>query len=229
MKKVSLLLSAAVMAVVMMTSCGGSRKEITIGTQVWMAANLDVDKFQNGDPILHAETDEEWRKAGEEGKPAWCYYDNDPKNGGKYGKLYNWYAIIDPRGLAPEGWRIPKEYDWEQLMLFLDPDIVDHATPIQYLLYHGSFEAAQKIKAKKGWGKENESTNITGFSALPGGNRDFNGVFRDINVGAYFWISSSEDVKSMIISNNYPILVRTVMIESNKEKEMNGYSVRCVK
>ncbi len=86
--------------------------EITINKQVWMAKNLNVDKFRNGDPIPEAKTDEEWHKAGDNGQPAWCYYNNDPANGGKYGKLYNWYAVNDSRGLAPVGYHIPSIYEW---------------------------------------------------------------------------------------------------------------------
>lgn len=73
-------------------------EEVKIGDQIWMTRNLNVDKFCNGDPIPETKTNEEWIKAGENGKPAWCYYDNDPANGEKYGKLYNWYAVNDPRG-----------------------------------------------------------------------------------------------------------------------------------
>jgi len=69
-----------------------------------MAKNLNVSTFRNGDAISEAKTDEEWRTAGENKKPVWYYYDNEYSNGEKYGKLYNWYAVIDPRGLAPVCW-----------------------------------------------------------------------------------------------------------------------------
>ena len=75
--------------------------------------NLDVTTFRNLDPIMEAKTDEEWIRAGEQGIPAWCYYDNDPANNELFGKLYNWHAVNDKRGLAPEGYRVPtiKELD----------------------------------------------------------------------------------------------------------------------
>jgi uncharacterized protein (TIGR02145 family) len=92
-----------------------SQDTVTIGSQVWMTKNLNVEKFRNGDPIPEARTNLEWEEAGKEGQPAWCYYDNDPSNGFKYGKLYNWYAINDTRGLAPEGWHIPNIEEWEEL------------------------------------------------------------------------------------------------------------------
>jgi hypothetical protein len=84
--------------------------EVAIDKYVWMETNLNVDKFRNGDPIPEARTKEDWLSAAKNGKPAWCYYEN---NGEKYGKLYNWYAVNDPRGLAPEGWHIPSD---EELM-----------------------------------------------------------------------------------------------------------------
>src|SRR5690606_12148353 len=75
---------------------------VKIGTQVWSSKNLDVTHFRNGDPIFEANTFEKWEQANIEGRPAWCYYENDPKNGELYGKLYNYWAVSDKRGLAPE-------------------------------------------------------------------------------------------------------------------------------
>lgn len=98
---------------------GQTFKTIAIGTQTWMAENLNVDRFRNGDPIPEAKSDAEWKLAGINKQPAWCYYNNDPKNGEKYGKLYNWYAVNDPRGLAPEGYVIPTKENWETLKAFL--------------------------------------------------------------------------------------------------------------
>jgi uncharacterized protein (TIGR02145 family) len=85
---------------------------IKVGEQVWMKRNLDVEKFRNGTIIPQAKTREEWIKAGLLKKPAWCYVDNDPVIGMKVGKLYNWYAVTDKRGLAPKGWAIPSIEDW---------------------------------------------------------------------------------------------------------------------
>lgn len=92
---------------------------VTIGTQVWMTKNLDVSTFRNGDPIPEAKTKEEWKKAGENKQPAWCYYDNNSANGAQYGKLYNWYAVNDSRGLAPVGYHIPSDAEWTILVDFL--------------------------------------------------------------------------------------------------------------
>jgi uncharacterized protein (TIGR02145 family) len=93
--------------------------QVKIGEQVWMASNLNVSKFQNGDPIYEAKTKEQWEKAGQNKKAAWCYYKNSSENGTVYGKLYNWYAVNDPRGLAPKGWHVPTREDWDDLISHL--------------------------------------------------------------------------------------------------------------
>jgi hypothetical protein len=133
MKKENLILSVVLMTAIIVTSCGESvskkkasnnkttsnesvvYKEVPIGKQVWMSENLNVDKFRNGDSIPHAKTNEEWKKAGKNKQPAWCYHDNDPKNATKYGKLYNWYAVNDPRNIAPKGWHIPSDLEWSEI------------------------------------------------------------------------------------------------------------------
>ena len=93
----------------------GQVQTVTIGTQVWTTKNLDVSTFRNGEIIPEAKTNIEWEAAGDNKQPAWCYYDNNPANGTKYGKLYNWYAVNDPRGLAPEGWHVPTDKEWKVL------------------------------------------------------------------------------------------------------------------
>ncbi|MBK7446999.1 MAG: fibrobacter succinogenes major paralogous domain-containing protein [Ignavibacteria bacterium] len=84
-----------------------------------MSENLEVSVFRNGDLIPEAQKDSEWKNAGDSGKPAWCHYKNNPANGKKYGKLYNWYAVNDSRGLAPEGWHIPSDTEWTELINYL--------------------------------------------------------------------------------------------------------------
>jgi uncharacterized protein (TIGR02145 family) len=93
---------------------GTVQKEVKIGTQIWSTENLKVTKFCNGDSILQAQTQEEWEKAKRKKQAAWCYYeDSDDKQTERI--LYNYYALNDPRGLAPAGWRIPSNNDWLKL------------------------------------------------------------------------------------------------------------------
>ena len=215
MKKVSLILSAVVMTAMMLSSCGGgASKEVTIGIQVWMSENLNVDKFRNGDPIPEAKTDEEWAKAGRNGEPAWCYYDNNPDNGDRYGKLYNWYAVNDPRGLAPEGWEIPSDEDWSRLADFLG----------------GKSVAGTKMKSTDFWadyeGKSGNGTNESGFSGLPGGDRDNSGAFYYVGELGEWWSSTERSTFNAWDRNlgyNYGRVGR------NYGRKEGGFSVRCLR
>jgi uncharacterized protein (TIGR02145 family) len=76
---------------------------VTLNNRVWTVENLSVSNFRNGDIIPQAKTTEEWKVAGKNQEPAWCYYENNEGNGEKFGKLYNWYAVNDRRGLVPKG------------------------------------------------------------------------------------------------------------------------------
>lgn len=221
MKKISLILSAVVMTAMMLSSWRGgaskeegASKEVTIGKQVWMTQNLNVDKFRNGDPIPEAKTDEEWRKAGENGEPAWCYYNNNPDNGDRYGKLYNWYAVNDPRGLAPEGWKIPSDEEWSRLADFLG----------------GVSVAGTKMKSTDFWadyeGKSGNGTNESGFSGLPGGVRNDYGTFNGIGEVGIWWISTELDADNAW--NRYLNYFNGVVGRLNFDKKA-GFSVRCLR
>jgi len=209
------------MTAMMLSSCGGgaskeegASKEVTIGKQVWMTQNLNVDKFRNGDPIPEAKTNEEWSKAGENGEPAWSYYNNNPDNGDRYGKLYNWYAVNDPRGLAPEGWKIPSDEEWSRLADFLG----------------GKSVAGTKMKSTDFWadyeGKSVNGTNESGFSALPGGFRYSNGTFTGIGNNGYWW--SATESNTNYAWNRYVDYSYSDVYRGDINKEV-GFSVRCVR
>lgn len=140
---------------------------VTIGDKTWIAENLAVSEFRNGDKIPEVTSDEEWKRAGEEGKPAWCYYNNDPANAEKYGILYNWYAVSDKRGLAPEGWHIPTDEEWTALSTQLGE------------------KAGSSMKSKSWMG-----TGESGFNALPGGNRNHDGSFHLAGNYGVWWTAT---------------------------------------
>jgi len=219
----------------------GPYKTVTIGTQVWMKENLNVSTFRNGDPIPEAKTAEEWQAAGEAKQPAWCYYDNDPKNGAKYGKLYNWYAVNDVRGLAPVGWHIPADHEWNVIIDYLG----------------GPMEAVVKIKNNVGWkigtaGGAKEcpnclnwnseyrrkvachsckdtrlvpspkitiqlnGTNTSQFSAIPVGMRNYGKYSNiDFDEGGYYarWWTSSENATDGSFSSN-PTMARSAGVDA---------------
>jgi uncharacterized protein (TIGR02145 family) len=192
---------------------GNDYKTIKYGMQEWTANNLCVSHFRNGDSIPEAKTKDEWINLGSKGKPAWCYFDNNPENGKNYGKLYNWYAIADPRGLAPEGWHISTNEDWRLL--------------VKNLL--GVDVAGLKLKSTTGWKSKNGTNNI-GFSALPGGYRNESGEFKDFGTKGQWW-SNSEPVEVKKSNLIYSLMLsdRTVEVSYLKMAKENGLSVRCIK
>lgn len=138
---------------------GNQYATIQIGNQEWMTENLRATHFRNGDPIPMVEDDKAWEKAGLENTPACCMFQNKSANGKSYGLLYNFAAVCDPRGLAPEGWHIPTEEEWKELENFL-----------------GKRNAGEKMKSIEGWYRKKNGTNESGFNGLPGGDRSWNGV-----------------------------------------------------
>jgi uncharacterized protein (TIGR02145 family) len=214
MKKVSLIFSAIAITAMTLSGCVGSSSEVTIGNQVWMTENLNVANFRNGDPIPHARTEKDWLNAAVEKEPAWCYYNNDPANSERYGKLYNWYAVIDTRGLAPDGWKIPTDEDWFKLTDFLSGEAV----------------AGKRMRFTDFWedcdGESSNGTNESGFSGLPGGFRLDNGdSFGLIGTSAFWWSSTeASDYISMCLYLD--------CMDNLSLKEMmqgSGFSVRCLR
>ncbi len=189
---------------------------VAIGNQVWMKMNLDVDHYRNGDPIPEVKSNEEWEKLT---TGAWCYYNNYSVNGKTYGKLYNWYAVNDPRGLAPAGWHIPNDQEWTTLTNSLGGENVAG----------GKLKSTGTIEGSDGlWHSINFSaTNESGFSALPGGWRSYsNGTFDNIGYYGGWWTSSAED-PSLVwfrgLKHNYASVLRYSYFKNY------GFSVRCIK
>ena len=224
MKTQSLIFREILIAAMMFTSCGRSdlnkpstskieiqfSEKITIGNQVWMTENLNVDKFRNGDPIPEAKTHEEWERAAKSKQPAWCYYGNDHKNKDKYGKLYNWFAVCDPRGLAPLGYHVPSNVEWKILIDFLGGENV----------------AGKKMKSVKNWLENGNENNQSRFSGLPGGWCNTDGTFSDIGSMGYYWSSTELNTANAwfcVLVDNFEHVVNFYI-----GKEL-GQSVRCVK
>jgi len=182
---------------------------VRIGEQAWAIANLNVITFRNGDTIPEAKTNKEWVSAGESGKPAWCYYNNDPANGPKYGKLYNWYAVNDPRGLAPAGWTLPADADWAQLAYYLG----------------GKEVSGGKLKSTSGWIGGDNGTNEAGFTGLPGGYRVENGTFLNLGSIGTWW--SSTESKTLYAIDYYLSLSRS--LGRSTSPRQRGESVRCLR
>lgn len=179
-----------------------SFSSVTIGGQAWMSRNLDVETFRNGDPIPEARTAAEWKAAADNRQPAWCYHNNDAAAGARYGRLYNWYAVTDPRGLAPEGWHVATDAEWKSLIASLG----------------GNTPASAKLRAKAGW-PEGNGTNSSGFSALPGEQRGSEGGFSSgVRTRAIWWTSTP-------YKENYGIIAFLDQSKGGEPWGTNGISV----
>lgn len=182
--------------------------EIKIGNYIWMTKNLNVTRFRNGDIIPHAKTKEQWIKAKIDKKPAWCDVNNSKENGKIFGKLYNWYAVNDPRGVCPQGWKIPTEIEWKNLS-----------------------ETYYLSKEKDG---SNEFSRVVGSSPYSDIFK-FYGKYRTVN--GYFandertqnWWAIDEDGITAWSKGNYKSN-KDVFSKSHRTPDKGaGYFIRCVK
>lgn len=187
-----------------------SEQTVTICSQRWMLKNLDISTYRNGDPIPYVPDPTAWASLT---SGAWCYYNNDPSSNATYGKLYNWYAVNDPRGLAPYDRHIPTDAEWATLSTCLGG----------YAIAGGKMKEAGTAH----WASPNTAaTNSSGFTALPGGYRNTDGTFAGVGTNGRWW-SASEDTeelswyRSLFYSNND-------IYRSLGNKHI-GLSVRCIR
>ena len=185
-----------------------SYPSVLIGTQYWMDKNLELTTYRNGDIIPYVTDPTAWAALT---TGAWCYYNNDPSSG--YGKLYNWYAVNDTRGLAPQGWHIPTDAEWTTLKTALGGEQV----------------AGGKMKTTgtTRWNTPNTgATNESGFAGLPGGNRYYNGTFIGIGIQGLWWSSAEYSSSLAWFCNLYYDLSVVLMVNDYKT---SGISVRCLR
>ena len=192
----------------------GCLNTVTICSQVWMGKNLDVITYRNGDIIPQVTDPATWRTTT---TGAWCYYNNDPANGVIYGKLYNWFAVTDPRGLAPAGWHIPTDAEWTTFQNCLgDASVV------------GGFV---KETGTTHWIAPNAgATNSSGFTALPAGvrNIDFNASFLYLQEGTAWWSTTESSYPPFALGRNVSYYDPVFYSGYSAEKHI-GLSVRCIK
>ena len=186
---------------------------VKIGTQKWMSTNLAVIHYRNGDKIPQVEGKAAWAALT---TGAWCWYNKDSATGAVYGKLYNWYAVNDPRGLAPTGWHVPSDAEWDTLETHLGNN------PGGKLKDTGTIEAGTGL-----WYAPNTgATNKTGFTGLPGGYRSYHGTFYEIGDEGVWWSSTEYSAggawgRHLGYSNGD--------INRNRYNKRYGFSVRCLR
>ena len=186
---------------------GNEYNTVKIGDQVWTVENLKTTSYKNGDKVVKLLNNNEWSNASTGG---WCWYNKDSNNDDVYGKLYNWHAVEDERGLCPTGWRVPSDKDWNILIDYLG----------------GKEEAGIKMKSQSGWKENGKGNNQSNFSGLPGGYRFSNGDFKLIDEGGCFWIYEESDKSNakysfLFYNNNF--------LSKGSLDKKSGLSVRCIK
>ncbi len=190
---------------------GNTYKTVEIGTQIWMAENLKVTRYQDGDSIAYVPQNNLWNI---NTTGAFCFYNDSSHYINKYGLMYNFYAGANSKNICPTGWHIPTMAEWNTLVEFLG----------------GTGFAGEKLKAKTGWKVDIEepNNNISGFTAVPGGRRTQNGDYGQQERYGYYWSSTSFDtnIGGLIrLDREEPIVTYpTTGIFKNY-----GLSCRCVK
>jgi uncharacterized protein (TIGR02145 family) len=191
---------------------GNKYEIINIGNQIWMRENLRTHTFRNGDPIPLVDENESWRRMT---TAACCHHGNQQFNCDLYGKLYNFYAVEDSGGLCPQGWRIPKEADFNELTQYLGGEEV----------------AGGKLKdvGTACWQTPNMgATNESGFSALPGGQRSVFGIFGNLGNTGTWWTGSNNNTFTAWALSLFSYSGGSGVYKYYYDKKV-GLSVRCIK
>jgi uncharacterized protein (TIGR02145 family) len=189
---------------------GNAYHTVTIGTQIWLKENLKTTVFLNGDSIIKLKDNASWGKTT---SSAYCEYDNTFANSEIYGMLYNWYAVNDSRNIAPNGWHVSSDEDWNKLIKYLGTD--------DFL--GGKLQEA----GTSHWPSPNSfATNESGFTALPGGARDLDGTFGGIGLWGFWWTSTQFGL--FPAATYWNINPEGYLVREALENQA-GFSVRCVK
>jgi uncharacterized protein (TIGR02145 family) len=194
---------------------GNVYKTIVIGTQEWMAENLNTSIYRNGEAIPTNLDNAAWQSTT---SGAWAHYNNDASYACPYGKLYNWYTCVDARQLCPVGWHVPTDAEWTVLTDYLGGLEVSGGK----MKTTGTIEGATGL-----WYSPNiEATNSSGFSGAPGGARETNGVYDNIGYYGSWWSSSEFDTSFAWFRDLYYFYGFAESYYTNKQF---GFSVRCLR
>lgn len=201
---------------------GNVYKTVLIGNLWWMAENLKVTHYRNGDLIFNKVDFKEWEYDLKIG--AYCYYDNDSSYAVDYGALYNWYAVYDTRSIAPDGWHVPTEAEWQQLEMYLGMTFTEADNESKR-----GYDEGGKLKeiGVLHWNNPNiGATNESGFTARPGGYWGIINSCELIGTRAFFWTAtenSNDYAWIRSVATQHPFIIR---YPDSKKCYM---SVRCVK
>lgn len=206
---------------------GNEYSTVTIGSQVWMVENLKVTRYNNGDPINLVTDATSWSKLS---TGAYCNYDNDISTGNIYGRLYNWYAV-KTGVIAPKGWHVPTDAEWTILKNYMI------ANKYNYDGTTTNNKIAKSLASKDKWeystiigaiGNNMLNNNLSGFSAMPGGTREGNGLFNEIYKHGYWWSTIDQnDVDNFAGGMN--LYHDWIYITTLGAPKNHGCSIRCIK
>ncbi|MFM8917493.1 MAG: FISUMP domain-containing protein, partial [Bacteroidota bacterium] len=204
---------------------GNTYNTVQIGTQEWMQENLKTTKYKNGDVIPTGLNNGQWEITT---TGAWAYYNNSSQYNNPYGKLYNWYAVADPRGVCPTGWHVPTDSEWNQLVKYLDPQADTTIIGYQSQIAGGLMKSVGDLQSGTGlWQSPNTGgTNISGFTGLPGGYRNVLGNYNLIGYYGFWWSSSESSTISPWLRYLY---YTDAGVNRNGNNKRVGLSVRCLR
>jgi uncharacterized protein (TIGR02145 family) len=198
---------------------GNVYETVLIGDQCWMMEHLKVTHYRNGDAIPHVTDGSIWSGLS---TGAYCEYDNNPGHVATYGRLYNWYAVADPRNIAPEGWHVPTDDEWKQLEMHLG---MSQAEADGGGL-RGTDEGGKLKDTTVHWASPNTgATNESGFSGLPGGSRIDNGNFSNMGNVGFFWTATESSSYAWYRTLHYLYS----QVPRGATYKHRGFSVRCVR
>lgn len=199
---------------------GNVYQTVAIGDQDWMKENLKVTRYRNGEPIPNVTEPAKWASLT---TGAFCWMNNDTANKAtKYGALYNWYAVSDPRRICPTGWHVPTDAEWQVMERFLGMTFAEAEETVKRGVNQGV-----QIKDSTGWIKNGNGTNSSEFSGLPAGLRMAKeGDFHNIGADACWWTNTEEDAWNAWMRNMYYYYTGIYRIPDLKA---SGFSVRCVR
>ena len=210
-KKGSATIDPAIPSTTVTDIDGNVYHTITIGTQVWMVENLKTTKYRNGDQIPNVTANASWAALT---SGAYCWNNNDAANKVTYGGLYNWFAVVDSRSIAPADWHVPTDAEWTTLTTYLGGD-------------EGAGGPLKETGTSHWITPNNGATNSTGFTALPGGLRNFyDGTFNTVGYNGYWWSCTALDASN---AGRRSINVNSVYAILSYASKQHGLSVRCIR
>lgn len=204
---------------------GNTYATVLIGSQEWMQENLKTTRYRNGDLIPTGLTVTQWENTN---SGAFAIYSDSIQYNNIYGKLYNWYAVTDPRGLCPAGWHVPSDNEWNQLVEFLDPQANTTVVGPQSQTAGGLMKSVGDLESGTGlWYSPNTGAiNSSGFSGLPNGYRLYDGYFYGCGHIGNWWSSSPTNTN---YAKFRQLLYTNGKVTRADYNVRSGISVRCLK